>query len=278
MLPVLSHYQAIPILQQRGESGSVEISLDLGLTTTSAALSVEGVRVDDLLIRWEWLEEIAGDENGCFRIDDEGPLKVKTFSEETNRAISLYPTREAPTMLVGGFSMHRIKNSTPNKDTLAKVAALRNISGALLDTCTGLGYTAIEAARKGAHVTTIELDPAVIEICRQNPWSGELFDNQRITQHIGHSWDVVEEMEDGSFDAIIHDPPIISLAGELYSLEYYQELRRVLRPGGALFHYIGNPETRTGASVTRGVLERLPQAGFTNARRYPKGFGVTARG
>ncbi|HRW51172.1 MAG TPA: spermine synthase, partial [Caldilinea sp.] len=79
-----------------------------------------------------------------------------------------------------------------------------------------------------------------------------------------------------SFDAIIHDPPMFSLAGELYSLAFYRELLRVLRRGGRLFHYIGNPESKSGATVTRGVVRRLTEAGFRRVQERAQAFGVVA--
>jgi uncharacterized protein len=78
-----------------------------------------------------------------------------------------------------------------------------------------------------------------------------------------------------SFDAIIHDPPTFALAGQLYGGEMYRNLYRILKPGGHLFHYIGNPDSRYGATTGRGVVARLRQAGF---RVVPKlrAFGVLA--
>jgi len=49
----------------------------------------------------------------------------------------------------------------------------------------GLGYTAIEAAHTSEHVITIELDPTVVEIARQNPWSRALFSNPKIERRVG---------------------------------------------------------------------------------------------
>lgn len=46
----------------------------------------------------------------------------------------------------------------------------------VLDVCTGLGYAAIAAARAGAGtVVSVELQPGVIEVARQNPLSADLF-------------------------------------------------------------------------------------------------------
>ena len=125
-------------------------------------------------------------------------------------------------------------------------------------------------------ITTVELDPAALQVCRSNPWSQELFDNPKITQRIGDSFEVVAELESGSFSRIIHDPPVFALAGELYSGEFYSELHRLLRNNGKLFHYIGDPESKSGRSMTAGVMRRLQQAGFRQVSRAPRAFGVVA--
>ncbi|HEX9091550.1 MAG TPA: hypothetical protein VF831_08665, partial [Anaerolineales bacterium] len=125
-------------------------------------------------------------------------------------------------------------------------------------------------------VTTIELDPTVLEVCRLNPWSQELFDNPKITQVIGDSFEVVAGMEVGLFSRVIHDPPTISLAGDLYSGEFYAELYRVMRNRAIIFHYVGDPESKSGHTTTAGVIRRLEQVGFSQVRRAPRAFGVVA--
>jgi predicted methyltransferase len=172
--------------------------------------------------------------------------------------------------------MHRIKGTDPYKDTLSKIKAVSPIIGRVLDTTTGLGYTAIEASKTADEVITVELDPAVLEIARRNPWSRALFGNPKITQKIGDSFDVIEEFEGGFFTRIIHDPPTFSLAGDLYSEEFYRQLFRVLRRSGRLFHYIGDLDSQHGSRVVKGALRRLEAAGFKNARRYPQAFGLIA--
>ena len=132
--------------------------------------------------------------------------------------------------------MHRIKNTDPHQDTLEKIHSIKPLVGRVLDTATGLGYTAIQAARTAEHVTTIELDPTALKVCKLNPWSQELFNNPRIDQLIGDSFDVVAEMDSGSYTRVIHDPPAFSLAGDLYSGEFYTQLHRVMRNHGRLFH------------------------------------------
>ncbi|HSX64897.1 MAG TPA: SAM-dependent methyltransferase, partial [Pseudoxanthomonas sp.] len=69
---------------------------------------------------------------------------------------------------------------------------------------------------------------------------------------------------DASVDALLHDPPRFGIAGELYSQVFYDQLARVLRRGGRLFHYTGNPNKLTsGRDVPREVAKRLEKAGFT---------------
>jgi hypothetical protein len=275
---VLSHIQTQPLLQaQQTGQRRAEVSPDLGLTAVEVAIEPEGTRFPNgEWLSWEAVAEINASENNCFVIEDGEPRSVQLFSEFTNRLYSLMPTPAAPTMLVSGIPMHRIKGTDPYHDTLEKIKTLKPVVGRVLDTATGLGYTAIEAAKTADHVVTIELDPAVLDIARLNPWSQPLFENPKITQHLGDSYDVIEEFDDESFDRIIHDPPTLSLAGHLYAGDFYAELHRVLRRGGRLFHYIGNPESKSGQSVTRGVIRRLREAGFSRVARRPRAFGVLA--
>jgi predicted methyltransferase len=176
-------------------------------------------------------------------------------------------------MLISGIPMHRIKDTNPEKDTRQKIKAAHPM-GRVLDTATGLGYTAISAAESAELVMTIELDPAAQDICRRNPWSQGLFENPKIEQRIGDSFDVIETFENASFNRIIHDPPTFSLAGHLYSRDFYAEMHRVLKSGGRAFHYIGDPESKSGSRITAGVIKRLEQVGFSQVRRAPRAFGV----
>jgi len=275
---VLSYIQAEQLLQAHREGKpSAVISLDLGLTTSEVTLEPEGVRLPDgHLLRWEDVAIIRESERSCFAVEEGRPRKIQMFSEHTNRFYSLMPTTGAPTLLVSGFPMHRIKGVDPYQDTLLKLKTIAPVVGQVLDTATGLGYTAIEAAKTAEHVITIELDPVVLEMARQNPWSRALFNNPRITQIIGDSFEEVQRFDDAMFDRIIHDPPTISLAGELYSLEFYRRLFRVLKPGGRLFHYIGDLESPSGHTVARGVVRRLEEAGFQRILRRPEAFGLVA--
>jgi uncharacterized protein len=275
---VLSHYQAKRMLSARNNGNAqVNVSLDLGINSVDVVLADQGLKLpEDSTLSWGVVEEIARSNSGCFVIENGIARSIQFYSEETDRVYTLYPTTGAPTMLVSGIPMHRIKDTDPHQDTLEKIRAVKPVVGQVLDTATGLGYTAIQAARTAEHVTTIELDPAALKVCCLNPWSQELFDNSKITQVIGDSFEVVAGMEAGSFTRVIHDPPAFSLAGDLYSSEFYRELYRVMRNRCQLFHYIGDPESKSGHSITVGVIHRLEQAGFTQVKRAPRAFGVVA--
>lgn len=275
---VLSSYTLAAALdaRKRGQA-KCEISADLGLMSVEVALDDDGLKFPGgERLRWPDAENIRQDEIGCYALEAGEIRKIQTFSEVTNRHISLMPTHGAPTMLIAGFPMHRIKNTDPMRDTQAKIKTIAPMTGRVLDTNMGLGYTAILAARTAQDVVTIELDPAVVEVAEQNPWSRELFTNAHIRRIVGDSFDEVAEMETETFARIIHDPPTIQLAGDLYSAEFYRELYRVCQRGGRLFHYIGDPNSGHGAKYTPGVIRRLEAAGFTRVTRRPEAFGVSA--
>ena len=275
--PLLTHVEASALLAAvRDGHAAAVVSLDLGRSETTVRIEQGAARIGTAALRAVALAKIAGDPNKCFRIVDGEPQAVALFSATTGWARSLLPTGEAPTTLVAGFTMHRIRGTTPLADTRAKVYALGRGRGRVLDTATGLGYTAIELARTGREVLTVELDPAAIALARLNPWSRGLFANPNIEIVIGDVAELTAGWETGAFSAVLHDPPTMQLAGALYAGAFYRQLHRVLKPGGRLFHYVGDPQSGTGAKTTAGVVRRLQEAGFENVRRHSQAFGVTA--
>jgi predicted methyltransferase len=275
---LLSHFQVCSILDawKKGISQQ-QVSLDLGISTVQVRMDADGVHLTpDQVLTWGKVKSIADSPSSCYVIENGEAHAIQFYSELTNRLYSLYPTGGAPSMLVSGIPMHRIKDTDPHQDTVEKIRTIKPVLGQVLDTATGLGYTAIQAARTAEHVTTIELDPTVLKVCRLNPWSQDLFDSPKITQVIGDSFDVVAGMDSARFTRVIHDPPVFSLAGDLYSGEFYRELHRVMRNRSQIFHYVGDPESKSGRSITAGVMRRLEQAGFRQVRRAPRAFGVVA--
>lgn len=275
---VLSYLQARQMLDARKNGQLVtSASLDLNLTENEVRLQPESILFPSgESLDWKSIEEISENETACYYVENDKPKAIKGFSEFSGRVYGLMGTDSAPTMLISGIPMHRIKDTNPYQDTLNKIRAIKPVMGEVLDTTTGLGYTAIEAAKTARHVVTIEIDPTAQEIARLNPWSQALFDNPKITQVIGDAFDEIERFDAESFSTVIHDPPMFSLAGDLYSLAFYEQTFRVLKHHGRIFHYIGDPESKTGARVTAGVIRRLQEAGFKRVVRAPRAFGVVA--
>jgi len=278
---VLSAFQLEPIPALRGKRRTASISPDLGLTQVEVELCSQGILFPEgQVLSWEAAEKIMARPSVCFLVEGEDPQPIQAFSEHTDLFYSLMPTQRAPTLNVSGIPTHRIKDTTPDRDKLTKIRSISCIRGPILDTCTGLGYTAIQAA-EWAGVVTIELDVAVLDIARLNPWSQSPFSSPHIEQVIGDAYEQVRDFEDGCFRCVIHDPPTLSLAGELYgelySGEFCAQLFRVLRTGGRLFHYIGDLTSVLGANTTRGVIRRLTEVGFTEVQPRPRGFGLVAR-
>jgi predicted methyltransferase len=110
-------------------------------------------------------------------------------------------------------------------------------------------------------VLSYEKNPDVIWLRGLNPWSPAPGNVLSLT-----CGDIVAEigkLPDQSVDAILHDPPRFGIAGELYSQAFYDELARVLRRGGKMFHYTGTPNKLTsGRDVPNEVASRLKRSGL----------------
>jgi len=278
---VVSGYQVWEILEgwvkKKHEFCS---SIDLGLTRSRVSLLEDAVEFPDgQTLGYGILEKMAESKSDCFYVENNQAYKIQCYSEYSKKFFKLYSTGldTAPTAVISGIRMHQTKNMDPIADTLAKVSSIK-ISGVVLDSCMGLGYTAIYACKKGAKkVFTFEKEPLMVEIARKNPWSQQLFVDKKIEITEGDIHLLIKKFNDNFFNAIIHDPPRISLAGELYSREFYSQLCRVLKPRGMLFHYVGNPgEKHRNKNITVGVRDRLRAAGFKNVEEIPKAQGIKA--
>jgi len=263
------------MLLQVAEEAQIELSLDLGLSATVVTITAEKlVLPSGLEIHRSELEEIAGKKNKVFSLKPDGAEPVEIVGEHYYK---LAPTLGAPTLEIDGVQMHRTSTVEPFEDSRLKVQDTVLEGDAVLDTCGGLGYTAIWAVRFGArHVNSVEVCPEVRELRARNPWSKELYRDQ-IELVDADVFEYVKKQANEVFDSVIHDPPRFSLAGELYGAEFYAQLMRVLKPGGRIFHYTGAPYSRRGMrDFPAEVARRLADAGF-RARQEPDKLGVSAR-
>ena len=274
---IISAYQAKQLLEaNKKDMKETEISLDLYKSLSKVKiLNNEFIFLDNQKLDESQLKKPIKDDNVCFLIRDNSLVKIHLFSDETNKFYKLVPTREAPTIEISGIRMHATKYMTPMEDTKRKIESIAPIHGFVLDTCMGLGYTAIASSKLADFVITCEMDENVIEIAKHNPWSEELFNNKKISVLKTNILDEIKIFKSGMFDVVIHDPPRLTLATELYSLDFYKQIFRVLKNNGKLYHYTGSPGSKNRKiNLVGNVSKRLKQAGFKNIERVH--YGVKA--
>jgi predicted methyltransferase len=127
-----------------------------------------------------------------------------------------------PTLEIDGIHMHKIVGTTPWEDARKKVLLARIKAGQKGSTLAWVWV--IHSALVGAEVTTVEIDPNVIELASYNPWSRGL-DSPRTQIILGNVCELVRELQEESFDRIIHDSPRFSgKTGALYGREFYAQL------------------------------------------------------
>jgi predicted methyltransferase len=125
-------------------------------------------------------------------------------------------------------------------------------------------------------VFSIEKSIDVHKLCKLNPWSKKFFEDENIYKIIGDSVEQVKLFEDNFFDTIIHDPPRFSIAGDMYSEEFYLNLNRILKKGGKVFHYIGKPDSKFGLKMFKSIKNRMENCNFS-VKIENKRYGLVAK-
>ena len=250
------------VAADRKNSGVLDISLDLNLTSRKVGLDAHHLVIDEQeRIPLEALLPVTGSENKVFFWQNHTltPVEVRA-----NGYYKLVPSDSAPTLEIDGVKMHRSKDIDPLEDARLKTARVVPAGGRVLDTCGGLGYSAIHCVRAGARsVVSVEKNPSVLKIRAMNPWS-QGPEAERVEWIHDDVNIFIKSLKDGSFDAVIHDPPrITSATGDLYGQVFYNELCRVMKAGGKLFHYTGTPQRiKHGDRFVTNAMKRLEKAGF----------------
>lgn len=254
----------------------VRLSTDLNLTERDFSLSDQGLVLDeDNRLSINELKKIVKKTQRIYlcRDGDMDPLEDRSVGY-----YKLVPTSGAPLLEISGVKMHISKGTDPFTSASEMAQQAVRKGDKVLDCCSGLGYAAIAAHRLGAsEVLSIELSREVMGLRAHNPWSYDL-EKEGIVQCQGSSFELIDTMPAISFDSVIHDPPRFSLAGELYSEEFYRQIYRVLRRDGRLFHYTGNPNVvKKGSSFVDGVIRRLKAVGFRHVEKVEHLMGVRAQ-
>lgn len=253
----------------------IDISVDLNLSRGTFALGGDELILDaDNRLNRAQLRRIEGKENRIFYLAG-GDLEVLEVRDDGY--YKLVPTDQAPLLEISGVKMHISKGVNPFASAGQMAAQVVKKGNRVLDTCGGLGYAASAALRLGAReVVSVERSSTVIALRQKNPWSQGIFGDNIQLVHADID-DYIRELAADSFDAVIHDPPRFSLAGELYGERFYREIYRVLKRHGALFHYTGNPHLlKRGSSFVDQAAQRLRVAGFTRVVKVVELMGVTA--
>lgn len=261
-------------------AGTARVSLDLGRTEAEVVLEGEAVAFPDgQRVAVVELADVEANPESVYAVLEGAVEKVTWFSEETGRVYTLRATRGWPALEISGILMQRIKDVDPREDAAAKAAAVSPVRGRVLETCFGLGYSALHTARDAESVLVFEIDPNVIDMARLNPYSAPVFEpGSKIELRQGDVAEEIQRLPDASFDVVVHDPPTLAIAGELYATAFYEQLHRVLKPRGRLFHYTGDPGSRNRKQDLPGrVAQRLGEVGFASIRREPAALGVSAR-
>ena len=268
MGPLLTHevHTAMTAALRAGLS-QADCSLDLGRTITNVTVQGSG---------WIWQGQEFPYLERCkqrtiYYWNGDSFQVVSRFSQSL---IKLVPTPWGPpTFEIDGIKMLPTAQVSPYVDARLKVELIQPRGKVILDTCGGLGYFAAWCVQGQARqVISFEKNPDVIWLRELNPWSPR----QDAVLTLTHA-DVVEQialLPEAAVDAILHDPPRFGIAGELYSQAFYDQLARVLKHKGRLFHYTGAPNKLTsGRDVPNEVAKRLRQADF---RTEIVGDGVLA--
>ncbi|MDI1253086.1 SAM-dependent methyltransferase [Thermomonas sp.] len=260
--PLLTHAVADGLLAARDAGAATwNGSFDLGMSNDDVTLHAEA---------WAWRGQ-------CHPYP--AKLKDRTIyyqdgkdftpvSRYAGSLIKLVPTQwDTPTFEIDGIKMLPTSKESPLDDARRKVALVQPRGKIILDTCGGLGYFAACCLDADvAQIHSFEKNADVLWLRTLNPWSPDPdapSSSGRLQLTHADVTAAILDIPDTSVDALLHDPPRFGIAGELYSQSFYDQLARVLRRGGRLFHYTGSPNKLTsGRDVPREVQKRLEKAGF----------------
>ncbi len=257
------------LMAARAAGGAIECSLDLGRSVSSVEVSASA---------WDWngsqfpFLDVCKDRT-IYYWDGESFEPISRFSHSL---IKLVPTEwGAPTFEIDGIKMLPTAQVSPYADAERKVGLIQSRNKIVLDTCGGLGYFAACCLEGGAtKVQSFEKNPDVIWLRSLNSWSPDHEADNALTLTNGDVTEHVAKIANASVDAILHDPPRFGIAGELYSQAFYDQLARVIKPAGRMFHYTGTPNKLTSRrDLPAEVATRLQRAGFSTEMN---GDGVLA--
>jgi len=243
-------------------AATLDCSLDLGLSATMVAIGAQA---------WSWhaqhypYAEVCR-ERTVYHWSGDGFEPVARYGTALYKLVP--STWGPPTFEIDGIKMLPTARVSPCVDARAKVALIEPRGKIILDTCAGLGYFAGCCLRAGAaRVVSYEKAPEVLWLRSLNPWSPDSRwsrqDCSALRLAQADITSAIVQLAAASVDAVLHDPPRFGIAGELYSQVFYEQLARVIRARGRMFHYTGTPNKLSrGRNLPQEVSRRLQRAGF----------------
>lgn len=273
------HFEVVSQILQAMQADQTQINLSLDLNLTKKIWQIEDSRLilgEDQSVDKQMLSSIAAAESRIFILEDNAltPLEIRSQGY-----YKLVPTSSAPTLEINGIKMHRSKDIDPLTDAQLKTKLVVSFNDQVLDTCGGLGYSAIFALKAGAQkVISVEKSREVVQLRCKNPWLAKYADDRLELIHA----DVVQAMDhfdNGSFNSVIHDPPrFTSATGDLYGKKFYDALFRVMATGAKLFHYTGSPKKiKTQDKFIKNTIKRLENSGFKSLEFHDHLQGIYGR-
>ena len=261
MYPILSTDE-IRRIKKAVDTNKSEIttSFDLGLSKVKITLNKEGFVHEKKTIA---LPKLRDSDDVCYALIDGDLKKVQFMGEDTRFLYKLVPTSNRPILQVSGTGMHK----RPFVDRVEK----DKLQGIILDTGTGLGYTAIQEAKTAKQVITVEMDPNIIEVARYNPYSQDIFTNKKIKIIIADITEEIKNFKNEEFDNIILDAGTPRSSGTFFSTPNYKQAFRVLKKGGRLYHYLPKHHEKRGRDFPGEVINRMEHIGFILIERNDAG-------
>jgi len=271
MIPVITKKAAEKIWNAKGE---IVLSLDLGRSSEKVSVNEGFALIREQKISLEQLKGLK--DNFYYAVEDSTIKKIAFFADDTNLYYKLLPAEDRPTFTISSTPMHRHVRITPKEDTVLKIKEIQPVKGKVLDTCMGLGYTAIMASKDAEYVITFERDKNVLFLAKYNPYSQELFQSTKIEIRQESVFEGIRKFQNQYFDRVVHDPPTFTRSPELYSDEFYAELFRVMKRNAIMYHYCPLPGKMSGKQFQNTITKKLKEAGFVNVEYHEKSSGIRA--
>jgi len=158
------------------------------------------------------------------------------------------------------------------------VSKLQTANLKLLDVCFGLGNNSLaalcaaEGAKHTIDITALEMDKRVVRAAAKsfqtletdpvnwNQTLKKLLEGEvvfptigKINLQFGDARWLIQNLEDDSFDIVFHDPFSSQHCPELWTVEFFQQLYRVMKPDGVLLTYSSSQPVR-GAMLEVGFM------------------------